>query len=187
MSSRADAREVTSGRYPSLHKHEPVTNLASLRAADPALHAAVEDVIGACREDMLPADAQHAIVAAMAPAVQREVVSRIAGLESSVLMTFKQQIQLVDSVLRRIVNPDGTATGDSKELGVSLKDAMNMSLKVTQVLTRDLPKIYTLDRIQKQERAMQIFMERHMDRKQQEKYLAVLQGIEKELDEESVG
>lgn len=145
---------------------------------DPSLHRAVQDVIGALRQDLLSSDIQRSIIDAMSPSARREMVAKIAGLEASVLMTFKQQIQLVDTVLRRIVNPDGTVTATAEDYDIPLKDAMNLSLKVTQVMVRDLPKIYTIDRIQKQEEALRRVMETHLTRPQQEALLAELERIE---------
>lgn len=145
---------------------------------DPSLRRAVQDVIGALRQDLLPLDVQQSIIDAMSPAARRDMVAKIAGLEASVLMTFKQQIQLVDTVLRRIVNPDGTVTATAENYDIPLKDAMNLSLKVTQVMVRDLPKIYTIDRIQKQEEALRRVMESCLTRTQQEALLAELEKIE---------
>ena len=150
----------------------------TLAERDSALAAAVEDVIGALRQDMLPADVQLALVNAMSPSARRDMVSKIAGLDASVLMTFKQQISLVDTVLRRIVNEDGTVTANSEDYDIPLKDALNLSLKVTQVMVRDLPKIYTLDRVQRQEDALRKVMETCLTRDQQENVLLELERIE---------
>lgn len=150
----------------------------TLAERDAGLAAAVEDVIGALRQDMLPADVQLALVNAMSPSARRDMVSKIAGLDASVLMTFKQQISLVDTVLRRIVNEDGTVTANSEDYDIPLKDALNLSLKVTQVMVRDLPKIYTLDRVQRQEDALRKVMETCLTRDQQEKVLLELERIE---------
>lgn len=151
---------------------------AGLALRDPALHRAAEDVIAALRQDLLPADVQLSLVNAMSPSARRDMVSKIAGLDASVLMTFKQQISLVDTVLRRIVNEDGTVTANAENYDIPLKDALNLSLKVTQVMVRDLPKIYTLDRVQRQEEALRRVMERCLTREQQEEVLLELERIE---------
>lgn len=168
------------GRRRQVNPHADLTTYGQPddMSNDPGLRAAVQDVIGALRQDLLPLDVQQAIVDAMSPAARRDLVAKIAGLEASVLMTFKQQIQLVDTVLRRIVNPDGTVTNTAEDYDIPLKDAMNLSLKVTQVMVRDLPKIYTIDRIQKQEEALRRVMETHLTRKQQEALLEELERIE---------
>lgn len=151
---------------------------STLLDRDPSLAGAVEDVIGALKQDLLPEDVQLALISAMSPSARRDMVSKIAGLDASVLMTFKQQINLVDTVLRRIVNDDGTVTANSEDYDIPLKDALNLSLKVTQVMVRDLPKIYTLDRVQKQEEALRRVMERCLTREQQEQVLLELERIE---------
>lgn len=166
------------GGVPMVAQAPVAVPLVSLAAKDPLLHAAVQDVIGALKEDMLPSEVQLEIINAMSPAARREMVAKIAGLEASVLMTFKSQIQLVDTVLRRIVNEDGTVAASAEDYAIGLKDAMNLSLKVTQVLVRDLPKIYTIDRIQRQEEALRRVMETHLTREQQEALLEELERIE---------
>ncbi len=176
--------QVSSGRYPHLPVPTKPSNVESLRLSDPGLYRSVSDTLAAFREDMLSPEIEFEIFEAMSPGTQRAVVSQIAGLDASVLMTFKQMLTFVETVLRRVVKPDGTKAVAGDDLGVSVKDAMNMSIKVTQVLTRDLPKIYTLERVQKQERAFQLVMQRHMDREQQSFFLQALEEIEKELDSE---
>lgn len=141
-----------------------------------SMQADVDNVIGALKNDMLPQATQMAIVMAMSPAARREMVAKIAGLDASVLMTFKAQISLVDTVLRRIVSDDGTELQEDGSL--SLKDALNLSLKVTQIMVRDLPKIYSLDRVQRQEEALRRVMETHLTREQQEALLEELEKIE---------
>lgn len=152
---------------------------AGLSLTDPSLYRAVEDVIGALKEDLLPESIQNQLVEAMSPAARREMVAKIAGLDASVLMTFKQQVHLVDTVLRRIVNPDGTVTASAENYDIPLKDALNLSLKVTQVMVRDLPKIYTIDRVQRQEEALRRVMERCLTRDQQDQVLLELENIER--------
>jgi hypothetical protein len=157
---------------------EPAKTGSQLQQKDPRMYAAVQDVIGALKQDILPSDVQLAIIESMSPAARRDMVSKIAGLEASVLMTFKAQIKLVDTVLRRIVNDDGTVSASAEDYDIPLKDALNLSLRVTQVMVRDLPKIYTIDRIQRQEAALRQVMETHLTRPQQEALLEELERIE---------
>ena len=97
--------EAQSERYPTLPKPVEITNIESLRLADPTVYDALQVILGCMRNDMLPDAVQLEIVEAMTPNTRRAVVQQIAGLDASVLMTFKQQIALVDNVLRRIVTP----------------------------------------------------------------------------------
>lgn len=163
--------------YPSVKIQDEPKNLADLERMDAGLAKCLNDVIGALRMDIVPAEIQMAIVQAMSPATRRELVAQIAGLDASVLMTFKQQLQLVDVVLRRLVNEDGTPSVNIDKMGMSVKDALNMSLKVTQVMTRDLPKIYTIERVQRLEKALTTVMGSHMTKTQQNEVLAELERL----------
>ena len=56
------------------------------------------------KSDKYTFEEQLSIVEAMHPSVRREIVQNIAGLDASLLMTFKEQIYIVDSLLRSILN-----------------------------------------------------------------------------------
>jgi hypothetical protein len=146
--------QAVSANYKNLPTPVEVTDLESLRLADPSVFDAIQIVLGCLRNDMLPDEVQLAIVEAMSPNTRRTIVQQIAGLDASVLMTFKQQISLVDNVLRRVVTPEGQAIPSGSDLGISVKDAMNMSLKVCGMLTKDLPKVYSIARVQRLEQAL---------------------------------
>lgn len=171
-------KQVTPGNLPPMQHYIPPVDDDRLGG----MSDSVREVIGALKQDLLPLDVQMQIVNSMSPAARREMVAKIAGLEASVLMTFRQQITLVDTVLRRIVNDDGTVTATAEDYDIPLKDALNLSLKVTQVMVRDLPKIYSLDRIQKQEEALRRVMETHLNREQQEALLLELERIEQGVE-----
>lgn len=141
--------------YPSIVDPGPVTGIDSLRTADPQVHAALQTVMEYMRNDLLPEQAQMELIEAMSPATRRQLVAEFAGLDASVVMIFKEQIALINNVTRKIINPDGTlAPGGEHSLGISVKDAMNMSLKVVGMMTKDLPKVLTLGRVQRQEQAL---------------------------------
>lgn len=140
----------------------------------------VEAMIGLLRQDLVTYEDQERLLNAMTPSVQRSLVAKIAGLDASVVLTIKKQIQLVDTVLRRIVSEDGTILPSSEDYDISLKDAMTLSHKVSQMVLRDLPKVYGIERIQKQEEALRRVMEKHLSREQQEAMLAELERIENE-------
>jgi hypothetical protein len=152
-----------------------VGEVEALRLNDPPLYEAFQDVVAALANDMLPSELVIMMVERMNPSIKREIVQKIAGLDESVLMTLKSQLELVDSCLRRVVNADGSAKESGAALGITPKDAINMSIKVTQVITRDLPKVYATDRIQRLEASMFEVIETLMTKEQQE---AVLQRLE---------
>ena len=75
-----------------------------LKERDPALMEMVDDVVGALKQDMIPSDLQEKLFYACNPAVRRQLIAKNSGLDASVLGTFKDQLTLVDSVLRRTFN-----------------------------------------------------------------------------------
>lgn len=178
--------EAQSERYPSLPTPMEVTNIESLRLADPSVYQALQVILGCLRNDMLPDQVQLEIVEAMTPNTRRAVVQQIAGLDASVLMTFKQQIALVDNVLRRIVTPEGVPLESGKDLGISVKDAMNMSLKVVGMLTKDLPKVYNIARVQRLEQALLSVVET-LPKVDQDRVLMALEKAETDAAKEGRG
>lgn len=170
-----------SENYPPLPKPVHVTDLASLRIGDPSLWSAYQDLLGALRNDMVPVEAQVALVEALPPATKREVVNKLAGLDASVLMTLKDQLQLVDSVLRRIITPEGGVNPNvDGRIDISPKEAINLSIKLTQIITRDLPKMYKVDRVQNLEKAMFKVIDETMTKEQQDQVLLLLQEYQLE-------
>lgn len=143
-----------------------------LKERDPELMSMVDDVVGALKQDMIPNDLQEKLFYAMNPAVRRQMVAKNSGLDASVLSTFKDQLTLVDAVLRRTFNEDGTVKGgEDADLAMSPKDILNMSLKVSQMMIRDLPKVYSMNRIQLQEQAISKVIQDLMTREQQEAFI----------------
>lgn len=142
------------------------------RERDPELMEMVEDLMGALRQDMIPNTVQEALFDAMNPAVRRQLVARESGLDASVLSTFKDQLTLVDAVLRRTFNEDGTVKGgEDANLAMSPKDILNMSLRVSQMMIKDLPKVYSMNRIQMMEQAIGEVVKDHMTREQQSAFI----------------
>ena len=116
----------------------------------------------------------------LSPAMKRDIVAQVAGLDASILLTFKRQVEMVDSILSKMISNQNTLTGYGEEdTGISLKDALGMSIKLTQMMIKDLPKVYNLERIQRQERALLSVMERCLTREQQEEVLLELEKIKK--------
>lgn len=177
-------REISSEKYPAMPTPMEISDIASLRKGDPAVFEAIEILLGCLRNDMLTEEIQLQIVEAMSPGVRRSVVAKLAGMDASVLMTFKQQIALVDNVLRRIVTEDGRLIPTGKELGLSVKEAMTMSMKVTSMLTKDLPKVLTLARVQRLENSLLKVVET-LPKKQQDMVLIELERAELEAAKES--
>lgn len=179
LREEADERqERHSDRYSTLPSPIRVTDYDSLRMGDPGLFEAFSTVKTAIEQDMIPQDVQKRLLQAMTPAVRRALVAEVAGLEQSVLTTFNEQIHLIESILRRVVNPNGSGNADGEELGLSTKDAINMALKLNTAMVRDLPKIYTLDRVQRLETALFNIVEKHLDKDTQNKVLEELERLD---------
>jgi hypothetical protein len=108
----------------------------------------------------------------------RNLVHRVAGLENSFLMTFSKQVRLIDAVLNQLVYPDGRLKESIPEhLDISLKDALNMSLRISQIMVRDLPKLMGMDRLQRMEQALGDVMEEMLTKEQQAKVLSRIQEL----------
>lgn len=153
---------------------DPVARSFSDR--EPELASDINSVLNALEADLVPTAAQHRLFQAMSPSVRREIVAKAAGLDASVLVTFKSQLELVDRILRRTFRDDGSVSLGEDDLGMSPKDVMNAMFKVNQMLTRDLPKVITMDRVQKLEEALFEVMDNSMTKEQQD---AVLMELEK--------
>jgi hypothetical protein len=161
----------------------PVTNLASLKYADPPLHAAIELLMMNLKLDMLPDSIQADIVEVMSASTKRALVQQMAGLDASVLVTFKQQLKLIEAVTSRVVTPEGLPiTGH--QLDISVKDALNMSMKVIGMLVKDLPKVLTLSRVQRLEDSLLKVVET-LPRAAQDEVLRLLEQEELKAARES--
>lgn len=171
------ATERHSDRYPTLEVPPEITDIESLRLGDPSLYQTYQVMLGAVTTSLLPIEAMLKLVEAMPATVQRDLVNRIAGMESSVLMTLKHQLHLVDSVLRRVIGEDGRVMTSDERIDISPKEAMNMSIKLTQVLTRDLPKMYKVERVQRLEEALFKVVETKLTKEQQDEVMLLLHEL----------
>lgn len=88
-----------------------------------------------------------------------------------------KQIRLVEAVLNQLVTPDGQLRPVPEGIDISLKDALTISSRNTQMLLKDLPKMYTVDRLQRLERAIGDVMDEHFTPEQQSKVLDRLQEL----------
>lgn len=94
-----------------------------------------------------------------------------------VISTFKSQMSLVDSMMKQMFQYDGTPVEGSEEaMGMSRKDLLNLWMKLNQMMTRDLPKVYTMERIMNLEESLGKVMEELLTEEQQ---AAVLERLSK--------
>lgn len=107
----------------------------------------------------------------------RKLIYRFAGMDASFLTMLTKQIRLVEAVLNQLVTPDGQLRPVPEGIDISLKDALTISSRNTQMLLKDLPKMYTVDRLQRLERAIGDVMDEHFTPEQQSKVLDRLQEL----------
>lgn len=174
-----DKDDQLSKKYPQMPRVIRAENHLDLLRADPKLHAAWEDVCAALRNEMLPMDAVAQLVESMPASVQRELVYKMSGMEDSIMTTIKQQIRLIDAVLKRVINTDGTSVRDSG-IDITPKEAMTMSMKLTQSMSQHLPKLIKVDNIQRWERALMEVAEQHLTKQQQSELIGALSRIKLE-------
>lgn len=155
--------------------HPTTDSELHLKESEPELMSMVDDVVGALKQDMIPTALQEKLFDALNPAIKRQLVAKHSGLDANILGTFKDQLTLVDAIMRRTFNPDGTLrpTADS-DLSMAPKDILNLSFKLSQMMVKDLPKVYSMDRIQRQEQALSEVIQEHMNREQQELFIDAL-------------
>lgn len=169
-------------KYPPMASPIPVTNMATLKYADRALYDGIENLKVNLKHDMLPECIQMEIVDAMSPSAKRAIVQQMAGLDASVLVTFKAQLKLIDAVCNRVINPDGTPRSNHG-LDISVKDALNMSMKVIGMLVKDLPKVLTLSRVQRLEDSL-LAVVHSLPKDKQDEVLALLEEEERKAARE---
>lgn len=148
-----------------------------MRFADPGLFAAVSLLHESMKAGLVPDEAQHQLFEMMSATVRRTIVQKAAGLEASVVVTFKEQLALIDKVTRKVISPDGTLNPEAKALDISPKDAINMSLKIVGMMTRDLPKVISLARVQRKENALLAVIQQ-LDEETQQKVLLLIEEAE---------
>lgn len=141
------------------------------------LTGALEEVRVGLHEGTITQAEALELFAAIPSETMRILVQKASGMDASFLLTFTRQVQLVEAVLNQLVYPDGRLKPGAADADISIKDALTMSARVSQMMLRDLPKLYTVDRIQRMERAIGDVMEQHMTPEQQSMVLTRLQEL----------
>ena len=169
--------------YKPMHNPPPVVDLESLKYADRPLYDGICLLMLNLRTEMLPDNIQMDIVEAMSPSTRRAIVAQMAGLDASVLVTFKQQLKLIEAVTSRVVTPEGLPVPGGNNLDISVKDALNMSMKVISMLVKDMPKVITLARVQRLETSLLKVVET-LPRDKQDEVLRILEEEERKAARE---
>jgi hypothetical protein len=192
--ARRDLQAVYEQRDPPpgyVHTGEPEHEAASgpllppgvtpLQSASLQRHAGdvVSALLDAVEQGRVSENDLQRILKAIPRDTMRRLVYEYAGMGASLLMTLNKQVALVDSVLNQLVSPDGQLKPYLGEGGppLSLKDAMNLSVKCSQLILRDLPKVYNVERVQRLEMAIGEVMEKHLSVEQQAEVLRRLEEL----------
>lgn len=138
---------------------------------------AVEQVITAIAEGILGDADIQSILQAVPRDTMRRLVYEYAGMGSDMLLMLNKQVQLIDSVLNQLVTPDGHLKQVPEGFGMGLKDAMNLSVKCSQMILREFPKVYSISRVQRLEMAIGEVMEKHLTPEQQGEVLKRLEEL----------
>lgn len=143
------AEAMTLGTLPVFEK---VTGMGDFRHNDPSLYATYQDIIVAIRNEMIPEEAMRQLVEEMPEAFKRDLVYRLSSMEKSIMVSLKEQLSLVDKILKSFVNDGNVVSGVVN--GMTAKDAVNMSLRLTSALATHMPKLVKADRVQNMENAL---------------------------------
>ncbi|MGB2102990.1 MAG: hypothetical protein ACPHVN_00055 [Luminiphilus sp.] len=144
---------------------------------EPVIGDAVQQTVDALQAGLIPDDVQKMLWDNMGPGIRREVISKEGSMDTMVISTFKSQMSLVDSMMKQMFQYDGTPVEGSEEaMGMSRKDLLSLWMKLNQMMTRDLPKVYTMERIMNLEESLGKVMEELLTEEQQ---AAVLERLSK--------
>lgn len=145
---------------------------------EPRLHEAYIDVLQALGADLIPSRMRMKLWEALPASTKREIIGREGSLDTISLSMFKQQMTMVDNIMRQLFSPDGIPQSTS-EFGLTHKEAMNLWLRLNQMMTRDLPKVITMERVQRIENALTQVMAETMTQEQQSMVFERLESIER--------
>lgn len=148
-----------------------------LREAPRPTSTKIDELCTEMREGMLEPSQYQMIVESLPNEMLRELVRKVAGTDESFLITFKKQVALVDAVINQLVDKNGNLKPQADEVEISLKDALTLSNRASEMMVRHLPKLYTVDRIQRLERAIGDVMEEFMTTDQQQRVLERLHEL----------
>lgn len=145
--------------------------------SDPTLSASVSEVINALRAGILPPAAISGLLKSLPDTSRRDFLTKHTGLNSSVLDTVQTQVTLIDRILKNTFNDDGTISDRADAIGMEPKDVLNACLKVSQIMSKDLPKIYTMKRITEMEQALFKVIDKHMTPEQRDEFIDELEKV----------
>lgn len=156
-----------------LPEFKAITTLDELRRGDPTMYHMWDEIRSAIENGMLPDAALLRLIEAMPQATQRDMVHRVAGMDASLLLSFKNTMRLIEKTLEEVLASDEY----SRKSGITAKEAMNMQIRLSTTMARDMPKFIKLESVQRQERALTHVMETLLTKEQQKAVLDELDRI----------
>ena len=161
--------------FNTLHQHRAVPS--AIQDLSEPLRSQVEETLLALRHNQLTQDAAVELLLAAPSDVMQEAVRRSSGMNESLLVTLARQIRRIDAVVQNLITDTGELKPGIEDQGIKLKDALDLSLRMSQHMMRDLPKLYDMDRLQKLEAALAGVMETEMDQTQRDRILLRLKEM----------
>lgn len=161
---------------------DPEKGADQFEEREPELYAAFQLVKDGMGAGLVPERQQREVWGALSHNLRREIVVKEGSLDASTLSTFKQQLTMVTGIMNQLFEPDGRPKDLSvgeEFVAMSHKEAMNLWLKLNQMMTRDLPKIINMERFQRLESALMQVMEESLTEEQRAAVLDKLQQREK--------
>lgn len=161
--------------FNTLHQHRAVPS--AIQDLSEPLRSQVEETLLALRHNQLTQDAAVELLLAAPSDVMQEAVRRSSGMNESLLVTLARQIRRIDAVVQNLITDTGELKPGIEDQGIKLKDALDLSLRMSQHMMRDLPKLYDMDRLQKLEESLGSVMEELLTEEQQRKVLERLREL----------
>ena len=161
--------------FAPLHRH--VAAPPEIASLPEPMKTHVEAVLVALREGTLNHVVAVELISEAPLDAIREATHKTSGMNESLLVTMARQISLIDNVVKNMVTSTGQLRPGIEDQGIKLKDALDLSLRMTQTMMRDLPKLYEMDRLQKLEEALGGVMEEMLTEEQRKAVLDRLREI----------
>lgn len=157
-----------------------IEGLNTFERDDPELYRSFEDVVGALRTEILPDEALTKLAEAIPDSLKRELVYRWSSMEKSIVVSLKQQLALVDTIINSFIDDGQVISGERN--GMTAKDAVNMSLRLASTLASHLPKLVKADRVQRLESALFQVVRESLTKDQQAEVLARLEEMDRKVN-----
>lgn len=157
---------------------ESYNGLTDFRLEDPTLYAEFLNVVGALRSGILPPEAITHLTEAFPENMRRDLVYRWSSMEKSILVSLKEQLAMVDTIIQSFMTDDGGVISGQRN-GMTAKDAVNMSMKLAAIFAQHLPKLVKADKVQRMENALFKVVENSLTPAQRQKVLAELEEMDR--------